>query len=438
MSVRVAPGRWPLLGHAPALARERVRFTDRLYEHGDVVKLWLGPLQTYFLTNPELVHRVLVTDSSSFGMGILFQKFRPYAGNGLALSDGPFHRRQRRLMLPAFSRQRLRQYAEPMVTATEELLGSWRPGEVREVDADMKALAVTNVGRALFGTELGEEAIREARRSIPLVIKLGMVRVFTPGFVEKLPLPTNRGFDEATARMKAVVRKLIAEREDTDADTGDLLSLLLRAEDAETGERMTEPQVHDEVMTLLTAGIETTALILSWACHELGRSPGIQARVAAELDEVLAGRPVTFDDLPELTYTGQVVNEVLRMYPLWLMMRRAEQEVELGGLRVRPGQELAMSPHALHYDPRFWDRPEVFDPDRWSTDRVRELPPGVFIPFGNGIRQCIGNSFARNEVLIAVATIFARWRLAPSGPVRQRHLTMPYPSRLNMTVMPRD
>ncbi|SDN04144.1 cytochrome P450 [Allokutzneria albata] len=437
MPVRVAPGRWPLLGHTPALVRRPVQFTAGLREHGDVVKLFLGPLQTYFLTNPELIHRVLVTDGSSFGSGIMFRKFRPYAGNGLALSDGPFHRRQRRLMLPAFGQQHLRRYAEIWVRATTALAESWRPGEVRQIDADMQALAMTNVGEALFGTELGEEAIREARRSIPLVIQLGMYRVLSPGFVEKLPLPFNRRFDQATARMKAVVHGLLASR-DPDTDHGDLLSTLLLARDADTGERMTREQVHDEVMTLLTAGTETTALILAWTCHELGRNPGMAERVRAEVDQVLGGRPATFDDLPALACTGQVVNEVLRMYSLWILMRRTEQEIDLGPVRLRPGDEVMFSPLALHTDPRYWDHPDVFDPDRWATDRVKSLPPGVFLPFGNGIRQCIGHLFARAEVVIGVATIFARWRLAPAGPVRVRYTTIAYPRGMPMTVHPRE
>ncbi|MFI6305955.1 cytochrome P450 [Amycolatopsis thailandensis] len=434
MALRVAPGRWPLLGHTVALVRRPVRFTAGLREHGDVVQLSLGSLQTYFLTNPEIIHRVLVTNGSSFGTGIMFRKFRSYAGNGLALSDEPFHRRQRKLMLPAFGRQHLRRYAEIWVRATTALVESWRPGEVRQLDADMHALAMTNVGETLFGTELGEEAIREARRSIPLIIRLGMYRVLSPGCAEKLPF--NRRFDQATTRMKAVVHELLAGR-DADTDHGDLLSTLLLARDAETGERMTREQVHDEVMTLLTAGTETTALILAWSCHELGRDPGMAERVRAEVDQVLGGRPVTFDDLPALVYTGQVVSEVLRKYALWILMRRTEQEVDLGPVRLRPGDEVMFSPLALHTDPRYWDHPDVFDPDRWSTERVRSLPPGVFIPFGSGSRQCIGHLFARAEVVIGLATIFARWRLEPVGPVRVRYTTMAYPRGMPMTVRPR-
>ncbi|MFB9925001.1 cytochrome P450 [Amycolatopsis halotolerans] len=435
MSVRAAPGRWPLLGHTPALVRRPIPFTAGLREHGDVVTLFLGRLHTYFVTNPEIIHRVLVTNGSSFGSGFMFRKFRPYVGNGLALSDEPFHRRQRKLMLPAFGQQHLRRYAENWVRATTALAESWRPGEVRQIDADMQALAMTNVGEALFGTELGEEAIREARRSIPLIIQLGMYRVLSPGFAEKLPF--NRRFDQAIARMKAVVQELMASR-DADTDHGDLLSTLLLARDAETGERMTREQVHDEVMTLLTAGTETTALILAWTCHELGRDPALAERVRAEADQVLGGRPATFDDLPALVCTGHVVSEVLRMYALWILMRRTEQEIDLGPVRLRPGDEVMFSPLTMHTDPRYWDHPEVFDPDRWSTERVRSLPPGVFIPFGNGIRQCIGRLFAQAEVVLGVATIFARWRLEPTGPVRVRYTTIAYPRGMPMTVRPRN
>ncbi|MFC3450804.1 cytochrome P450 [Amycolatopsis speibonae] len=156
------------------------------------------------------------------------------------------------------------------------------------------------------------------------------------------------------------------------------------------------------------------------------------------MDQVPGGRQVTFDHLPALVYTGQVVSEVLRMYALSILMRRTEQEIDLGPVRLRPGDEVMFSPLALHADPRSWDHPDLFDPDRWATDRVRSLPPGVFIPFGGGNRECVGHLFARAEVVVGPATIFARWRLEPAGPVRVRYTTIACPRGMPMTVRPRD
>jgi cytochrome P450 len=440
MPVPVAPGRWPFLGHTPAMLRQRFEFTASLREHGEIVKIQLGPMPAYFVTSPRLTYRVLVTDGASFRKGAMFDKFRPYLGNGLVLSNGDFHLRQRRLLQPAFHRDRIARYTETMVRAASELVGSWRPGEVRVVDEDMQGLAVTVVGEALFSSEMGERAIAEVRRSIFVVIKQGMIRALSPGFVEKLPIPGNRQFDEAIARMRAVVLEVIASWRTGGVDHGDVLSMLLLAQDEDTGDGMTDQQTYDEVLTLLTAGIETTALALSWIFHEIARNPEVERRLHAEVDDVLGGRPVTVDDIPKLTYTLRVVNEVLRMYPIWILMRRATAAVDLDGMVIPAGAEVIVSPHALHFDPATYDEPQRFDPDRWLPGRAKDLPKGAFIPFGAGARQCIGNVFAQNEIIITVATVAARWRLVPvpGKPVRVKFTSAAYPSSLPMTVVPRN
>ncbi|GAB2866556.1 cytochrome P450 [Lentzea nigeriaca] len=394
-------------------------------------------MRTLFVTSPQLMHQVLVTDAPKFSKGRMFDKFRPFIGNGLAMSNGPFHLRQRRMMQPAFHRDRIAGYAEIMARATRELMDQWRPGEVRRVEADMQGLAVTIVGESLFSTEIGKRAIDEARRSIFVIIKNGIVRALSPGFVEKLPIPANREFDAAIARMRAIVEEVIASWRADETDQGDLLSMLMLARDSETGEPMTDQQVFDEVITLLSAGIETTALALAWIFHEIAANQEIERRVLAEIDEVLAGRPVTFDDVPKLTYVGRVANEVLRKYPLWLLMRRVAEEVELGGVRVFPGTELIISPHAMHHNPEHFPDPDRFDPDRWTPDRARQLPKGAFVPFGGGIHQCIGNHFALTEIVIAVATICTRYRLVPVQPVRTKFTNAVYPVDLRMKAVPR-
>ena len=432
MNVAVAPGRWPFLGHTPALLRRRFAFTDSLREHGEIVKLYLGPAPVYFVASPRMVHEVLVTAGPKFRKGAMFDKFRPFVGNGLVLSNGDFHLRQRRLMQPAFHRERLDAYAEIMRRAAADLTGTWRAGEVRMVEEDMQGLAVTIVGEALFSTDLGKEAVAEARRSIFVIIQQGMIRALSPKFVEKLPVPGNRRFDEAIARMRGIVVEVIRDWRREGTDRGDLLSTLLLA-------GMTDEQARDEALTLLTAGIETTALALAWTFHELGRHPEVAARVHAEVDEVLGGRPVTADDLPRLTYVRQVVDEVLRRYPLWMLMRRTLTDVDLGGVRLPEGAEVIVSPHALHHDPASFDGPDRFDPGRWAPERAAGVPKGAFVPFGAGTRQCIGTRFAQNEIVITVATVAARWRLVPvpGRPVRVKFTSAAYPESLPMTAVPR-
>ncbi|SMD22145.1 cytochrome P450 [Lentzea albidocapillata] len=437
MSVPVAPGRLPFLGHSLPMLRKRFAFTGNLRDQGDLVEVHLGPMRTYFVASPQLTHQVLVTDAPKFHKGRMYDKFRPFVGNGLAVSNGAFHQRQRRMMQPAFHRDRIAGYANTMLRATLDLLDGWRPGDIRQLEADMQGLAVTIVGEALFSTEIGKKAIAEARRSVFVIIRNGIMRALSPGFVEKLPIPANREFDEAIARMRAIVHEVIESRRGDDTDHGDLLSTLLMARDAETGEPMTDEQVFDEVITLLTAGIETTALALAWIFHEIAADPEVERRVVAEVDEVLAGRPVTIDDVPKLTYVGQVATEVLRKYPLWLVMRRTAVEVELGGAVLPPGTEVILSPHTMHYDPANFPDPERFDPDRWTPERVKQLPKGAFVPFGGGIHQCIGNHFALTEIAIVVATVCARYRLVPDRPVRTKFTNAAYPNDLMMKVVPR-
>ncbi|SDG74631.1 Cytochrome P450 [Lentzea fradiae] len=437
MSVPVAPGRLPFLGHSLPMLTKRFAFTANLRDQGDLVEVHLGPLRAFFVTSPQLMHQVLVTDAPKFHKGRMYDKFRRFAGNGLALSSGSYHLRQRRMMQPAFHRDRIAAYAAIMSRAAGELVGRWRADEVRRLEVDMQGLAVTIVGEALFSTEIGRRAVDEARRSVFVIVKNGILRALSPGFVEKLPIPANREFDEAIARMRAIVQEVVDSRRGDDTDHGDLLSTLMLAKDTATGEPMTDEQVFDEVVTLLTAGIETTALALAWIFHEIAANPEVEERVLAEVDEVLGGRPVTVGDVPRLTYLGRVANEVLRKYSLWLIMRRTAEEVELGGVRLPPGTEVILSPHTLHHDPAHFPDPERFDPDRWLPERAKLLPKGAFVPFGGGIHQCIGNHFALTEIAIVAATVFSRYRLVPDRPVRTRFTNAAYPNDLMMKVVPR-
>ncbi|MFS8101253.1 cytochrome P450 [Lentzea alba] len=431
MPVPVAPHRWPLLGHTPAMLSQRAKFTDALHEHGEVVRLDLGPLHAYFVTDPSLTYEVLVSQGSKFRKGAMFDKFQPYLGTGLLLSNGDHHLRQRRLMQPAFHRERIENYASTMARAAAALVARWQPGEIRVIENDMQELAVTIVGEALFSTEIGKRAVEEVRRSIFTVIQQGMIRALSPSFVEKLPIPGNREFDAAIARMKAVVLEVIESWRADGTDHGDVLSMLLLA-------GMTDEQTYDEVLTLLTAGIETTAIALAWALYEVGNNPEIENRLHAEIDSVLGGRPVTAADIASLTCTEQIVQETLRMYPIWFVMRRTLVDVQLGDVQLPAGAEVIVSPHALHHDPRYFPAPDRFDPDRWTPDFVSGLPRGAFIPFGGGNRQCLGNTFAHTEIVITLATVAQQWRLAPTRPARVKFTSAPYPNGLLMKAVPRN
>jgi cytochrome P450 len=233
---------------------------------------------------------------------------------------------------------------------------------------------------------------------------------------------------------------LVAQRRAELVDHGDLVSMLMLARNPRTGEQMNDAEVCDELLTLFVAGIGTVSAALAWACHELSRHPQVDARLSAELRAVLSGRLPTAADTGELRYTRRVIQEVLRLHPVWLLMRRAVAPVEVGGIELAPGDEVFFSPHALHRDPSLYPEPDRFDPDRWLTARCSGLPRGAFLPFGAGNRLCVGEGFAWAEMTIVVAVIMTKWRLAPipGHEVRARVGTVVRPTSLPMCPVPRS
>ncbi|WP_158846078.1 cytochrome P450 [Saccharothrix deserti] len=430
--VPTVPGRLPVLGHTAALLRQRLRFTADLRLHGPVVRVFLGSLPLHFVTTAELAHQVLTGETEKFDKGIFVDKLRRAFGNGLVSTNGDLYRRQRRMIQPAFHRRPLTRYSETMTALAADLADSWWNGQTVRLDRVMQDLAISVVGRTLFSADFGPEVSAEIRAHTPTLIRLGVVRALSPPGLEKLPIPANRRFDEAIAHVHRVVDDVV---DSSRGDRDDLLSVLLNARDEDTGEPMGRRQIRDEVVTLLTAGTETTGIALAWLFHELARNPAVERKVHAEVDDVLAGRAATVDDVRRLPYLQRVITEVLRVYPLWLTLRRTNTDVALGDVRVPAGTEVGFSPHALHHDPRYHDEPARFDPDRWLPERAAAVPKGAYVPFAGGLHHCPGHAFAHMEIAIVAATLAARWRLVPvpGKPVRPKVIGLLYPNRLPMT-----
>ncbi|MFD5436666.1 cytochrome P450 [Kitasatospora sp. NPDC127067] len=439
----VAPGRLPLIGHALALWRRPLEFLDSLTAYDPIVATHLGPKPSYVLTGPDLVHRVLVTEAANYAKGRSFDKLRPYLGNGLATSEGAFHLRQRRLVQPAFHHQQIAHYVDTMARLAAERADSWRPGQVVDVTRQMLELSLAIVTSTLFSTSLDASAAAEIRHAMPVVLHGMYTRVLDPtNLWHRLPTPGNRRLADAHDRLRRAIDHLIhadrADRADRASGRPDLLSMLLQARDADSGEAMTDRQLHDELITLLVAGTETAAGGLAWLFHELGRHPHLDRRLHQELHDH-AVLPLTADQLPRLGHTRRVVDEALRMRnPGGITIRRAITDVELGGYRFREGTEFIFSALVLHRNPRHFPHPLRFDPDRWLPDRP-PAPRGAFVPFGAGHHLCIGESFARTEMLTVAATVASRWRLTPAPGARVRGVmtSTNHPDNLLMTVEPR-
>jgi cytochrome P450 len=439
-SVPRAPGRLPLIGHAWPLWRRTLAFLKSLRNTGELVRVDVGTLPVYFVTTAELTHELLVTKARSFDKGRLYDRTRSLVGNGLATSAGEDHRRHRRLMQPMFHQARVAGYAEIMAERARALADSWEPGQTVAVDKALFEFSVATLAETLFSTDIGRPAAEAFRRDVPILFKNMLLRAVTPKVMDRLPIPSNRQFDAATARLRQVIDDVIAAtHQSNDSGRTDLLSTLLAARDADTGEGMSDEEVRDQLVTIMFAGSETTATTLAWAFHEIARHPEVEQRLTAEIDAVVGMRPIRFEDVPKLEYTRRVLNEVARLHAVPLLMRRATVPVVLGGVHIPAGTEIAFSLYALHQDARLYPEPERFDPDRWLPDQRTGAPREAFIPFGAGNRKCIGDAFAWTEMTITLATIAARWQLrpVPGCAVREATSAVAHPDRLPMTPFPR-
>jgi cytochrome P450 len=433
--------RLPLLGHALELWRHPLELLCATTQFGPIVRLDLGGWPVYIVTEPELVHQLLVDYGASTEKGRLFQRARAFVGCGLTTSDGELHRQQRRLVQPAFHRSRLPGYSRIMTEAVRQMLDSWRDGQTVDIDTAMYALTVTTVTKAMFSIEVGQHAVTEVQLLLPEVANGLFTRTLLPATLSRLPLPANRRFDGAVARLRAVVDELIVEARCRPAEQlderADLLSILASARDIHTGQPMSHQQLRDEAITIMMSGTETTAVTLAWVCHELANAPEVLDRLRVEIDLVRdEDGTVAYDRLANLAYTGWALREVMRLHAIPLVMRRTTAAIRLGGITFPAGTELAYSPYAQHRDPRYFRDPSRFDPDRWSSGGASS---GTYTPFGTGKRKCVGDTFAWTELLIALTAIIADWNLRPGDWIPRERISasIPRPDALPMLVTKR-
>ncbi|MEU2431381.1 cytochrome P450 [Streptomyces sp. NPDC007861] len=436
------PGAVPLLGHALQLWRDPFGFLTSLRRHGDLVRVYLGTMPMYVVTSAELVHEVMVAKARSFEKGRFFDRLRPLAGNGLANSDGELHRKHRRLMQPMFSQERITGYSETMGRNARALADSWKPGQEVDMEQAMAEYAIETLASTMFSTDIGLPAVEAVRRDLPVLLKNLLIRAASPKFLDSFPIRANRDFDAAAANLRSVIDDVVAvARRTGHTGRGDLLSLLLEAQDADSGQGLSDAEVRDELSTILFAGAETTAATLAWTFHELAAHPEVEKEIVAEIQEVVGDRPVTIADVPRLEGIRRVLDEVIRLHGVTLLMRRTTEPVDLAGVRLPAGTEVAFSLYAVHRDPGVYQDAERFDPGRWLPERQRESGLGrkTYLPFGAGNRKCIGDAFVWTEATIAIATLLARWQLTPAAGHTPREVAsaVAHADRIPMTVMPR-
>jgi cytochrome P450 len=402
------PDGWPLIGTTREFARDRLGFATRMARtYGDVVHIPVAGGDFYGLFHPDHIRRVLVDDNQRYEKGEFFQRQLSFLGTGVLNAEGEAWRQQRHAVEPAFHPDRIEGYARFMTDYTERAVDSWADGTVRNVHGDMMELTLEIVAKALFDVDLGaaEDEVGEALETIMAATRARTGRlVDIPDWV---PTPANRALGRAERTLDRIVDDIIEERRGA-ADAGDVVSMLVRPE-AEGGGGMRDDAVRDEVMTLLLAGHETTAQALTYTWYLLGQHPAVAERLHDELDATLGGDPPTVDDVADLEYTERVIRESMRLYPpVWSIVREPREDVEIGGYRIPAGRTVGLYQWVTHRDPRFWDDPETFDPDRWTDERQEARHPFAYFPFSAGPRRCLGDRFAMLESQLVVATMAQR------------------------------
>ncbi len=409
------PKTYPLVGSVPELLKDPFAyFFGAQREFGDVFPYRIGPRRLYFVAHPLDIKHVLLDNYKNYRKHSAYDKIKPLVGEGLLTSEGETWLANRRLAQSVFHRQRIAGFGQLMTDETEAMLTRWEHSQADAFDvaAEMMRLTLTVVGKALFSTDLSLEA-QEIGEALNFALEETNRRNLAPfSLPPSLPTPNNLRYQKAIGVLDDVVYGLIEERRRSDKDEGDLLSMLLDAQDADTGERMSDKQLRDEAMTLFLAGHETSATALSWTFYLLSKHPAVRRELLREFDQTLEGRVATVADVPKLRYTRQVVDEALRLYPpAWIIGRHTLATDRLpSGATLDADTDVSISPYVTHRHPDFWTNPEGFDPERFAPERP-EQHRFAYFPFGAGPRICIGNNFALLEMVLTLATVSQRCTL---------------------------
>ena len=414
----------PTGGNIREMVRNPLQFFQGIAsQYGDIVCYRPAPEPAYLINHPDYVRRVLVDNNRNYtkatSSNLLFKKI---IGEGLLTSEGETWRKQRRMMQPAFHHTRIEKLDGMIVDATQSMLDVWQrafeSNQPIDIAREMAALTLTVTTRSLFGVDFGDE-VREIGEIINRAVQ----------YLEK---PSNPHMVQSRQEFGVIVDRIIQQRRQNFKDGGDLLSSMILARDEKTGAGMDDEQLRNQVMTLMLAGYETTATTLTWTWYLLSQNPGVLKRLRSEVRDTLNGRQPRYSDVESMTYTGMVLDESLRLFPpAWTLGRRALGEDEIGGYYIPANTIIAICIYTLHRHPAFWDRPDVFDPQRFLPENLKGHNKFAYIPFGAGPRQCIGNNFGLMEASLIMTCILQRFELhlMPGVNVQPQPLYVLRPSR---------
>ncbi len=433
------PPPMPVVGNVLQFRRDPLSFVQGLQRsYGGMATFYMGKRPMVLLARPEYARYVLVDHARNFTSREFAFGLRRLLGDGLLTSDGDFHRQQRRLVQPAFHKKRVEGYAQIMVEHTQQMLAEWRAGQRLDIAAAMQDLTLRIVAKALFDVDLKTDS-RGLGQAFNAVINNPVSMPFSWRAIPiNLPFMPYGKHMAGRTTLDTYIYALIAKRRASGRDTGDVISMLLAAQD--DGVTMTDQQVRDQTLTLFAAGHETTANLLAWTFYLLSAHPAKRETLLAELRSTLHGRAPEIGDLPNLPYLDWVISESMRMYPpAWTQGRRAISSFELGGYTFPAGQMVMVNQWVMHHLPEVWGDPNTFRPERWEPGQAGAIPAGAYFPFGAGPRMCIGMPFAQLEARLLLATILQRFTptLVPGWPVVPRpRVTLRPKYGMQMTLAP--
>ena len=412
--IPVRKGNW-ILGIALDLIRDPLGFlTSVTAEFPGIVTYRFANRHVIYLSDPKLIKHVMQTNNKNYRKGLQYEPLKLVLGNGLLTSEGNFWLRQRRIAAPVFHRKYISSFADQMVLSTQNLISSWEKdnGKVIDIYPQMMQLTLDIVGLTLLSTNVKDKA-SSVGPALGVLMGFAINRIRA---IVKVPLwfprPSNIRFRKKKKIIDDIVVNIIKKRRTTPSDHLDLLDMLMKAKDEETGEQMTDEQLKDEVMTIFIAGHETTASALTFAWLLLSKHPEKQQKFHEELDRVLGGKTPQMEHVPQLEYTLQIINEAMRLYPpAWIVARRGINEDVIGEYKTAKGANILICPFAVHRDPKLWEQADEFIPERFEKEKMKDIDKFAYFPFGGGPRMCVGNNFALMEMQLAMAVIGQKYTI---------------------------
>jgi cytochrome P450 len=387
------------------------------HKQGDIVVINpKHPKPSYVVYAPEAIKEILTTKDTFFEKGNSSRVFSKTLGNGLLTSEGAKHQHQRKMIQPAFHKKKIADYGDVVADYTQEMLTSWTEGEVRKIDQDMMNVTLRIIVRTMFGTDVLNQS-STITGAVNDIIEKAAQSLFLPfSFLDWVPTRKNINYKQGLHVLSELTQQLIKEGQDNQGEDN-LLQMLLQAK-YEDGSSLSQQEITDQVVTFVIAGHETTANVLSWIWFLLSQHPKVEKKFYEEIDLVCKGQIPRFDHVSELSYTNQIFQEALRLYPAaWIVLREAKSEVQVTGHTFPMGSTFLISPYVVHRHPRYFEHPETFNPERFIKERATTIPNYAYFPFGAGSRGCIGSQFAMMEAILVMATIGQKYKLRLAQPV---------------------